>query len=42
MKQSKEMTIRMLEENIDIFKIMKITVFTEEELRQIQDEKFVT
>lgn len=36
------MAIGMLEENIDISKIMKITGFTEEELRQIQKEKIVT
>lgn len=41
-KERKDMAIGMLEENIDISKIMKITGFTEEELRQIQKEKIVT
>lgn len=38
-KERKEIAIGMLEENIDISKITKITGFTEEELRQIQNKK---
>ena len=37
-----EMAVKMLEEGIDIIKIMKINCFTEEELLKLQKDESIT
>lgn len=37
-QKTKEMAVKMLEEGIDIIKIMKITGLTEEDLMRLQNE----
>ena len=39
---AKEMAVKMLEEGIDVIKIMKITGLTEEDLLQLQKDETIT
>lgn len=41
-QKTKEMAAKMLEEGIDIIKIMKITGLTEEDLLQLQKDETIT
>lgn len=41
-QKTKEMAVKMLEEGIDIIKIMKITGLTEEDLLKLQKDESIT